>query len=177
MRVDAFEEYGLAELEALQRDHPEFGRVEIVNGSLVAGGVDMTGDRHRSVVQALFLLLIEGCPAGRLVRIDTYWFGDGFRLRPDLAVWNAADRPADGGAFRAPPLAVIEVLSGDAEHDLVTKRAIYDANEVATVYVDPDRRSGWWLRTPDGIEHDGDLVELELPGGFAIDVERSVLDG
>lgn len=175
MRVDTFEEYGVAELEALQRDHPEFGRVEIVNGSLVAGGVDMTGYQHQRVVQALFLLLVEGYPPGHLVQIDTYWFGDGFRVRPDLAVWPDADRPADGGAFRAPPIAAFEVLSADAEHDLVTKRAIYAANGVATVFVDPDRRNGWWLRTPDGADHIDDAVRVELPGATSIDIARSII--
>jgi Uma2 family endonuclease len=168
------ESYGLVELEELQHQHPEFGRVEIINGSLIAGGVDVTGDRHQSVVQALFLLLMTECPPDQVVRLDTYWFGDQTRLRPDLAMWRTSDRPADGGAFTMPPVAVIEVLSSDADHDLVRKAEIYRAYGVAAWYVDPAERNGWWLT--DGLtQHRGENVTINLPARASIVIPHSVI--
>jgi Uma2 family endonuclease len=175
MGIATLESYGLDELEELQQQHPEFGRVEIINGSLIAGGVDVTGDRHQSVVQALFLLLIEQCPSEQVIRLDTYWFGDQVRLRPDVAIWPTPDRPADGGAFVTPPLAVIEVLSTDADHDLVRKYEIYRSFGVVSWFVDPAQRNGWWLSDGDAFRFDGESATVELPGRPPIEVPRSLL--
>lgn len=175
MAVGTLESYNLIDLEQLQREHPEFGRVEIINGSLIAGGVDVTGDRHQSVVQALFLLLITDCPADQIIRLDTYWFGQQNRLRPDLAVWRVADRPADGGAFIVPPIAVIEVLSTDADHDLIRKAQIYRAHGVKAWYVDPVSRNGWWLTDGASVCHDGSSATIEMPARDPLAISRDIL--
>lgn len=175
MSVATLKEYTLADLERLQRDHPEFGRVEIIGGTLIAGGADVTGDRHQSVVQALFLALMATCPGEHVVRLDTYWFGDGVRLRPDLAVWRRADRPADGGAFTAPPVAVVEVLSSDADHDLVRKAAVYAAHGVAAWFVDPARRHGWWIAADSGHRVSVGPAMLSLPGWPELEITEAIL--
>jgi Uma2 family endonuclease len=174
MRSVAIENPEWGELDALERDHPELGRVEVIDGELLAGGVDMTGDRHQSVVQALLLLLAGACPAEHVVRLDTYWFVGPHRLRPDLAIWRTVDRPSDGGAFRRPPTAVIEVLSADAERDLVRKLAIYRSHVVATWFVDPAQRYGWWLSTGD--DHwSGDEADITLPGWPSVCADRRLV--
>ena len=78
--------------------------------------------------------------------LDTYWAAPDGTYRPDLALWAQADLPPDGGAFRRPPLAAVEVLSADRDHDLVTKAPVYAAHGVALLVVDPAESEGWWCR-------------------------------
>jgi Uma2 family endonuclease len=108
------------------------------------------------------------------VRLDTYWFVGSHRLRPDLAIWRVIDRPVDGGAFRHAPIAVIEVLSADAGRDLVRKLAIYRSHGVATWFVDPAQRNGWWLSKGD--DHwSTDEADITLPGWPSVSADRRVV--
>ena len=43
-----------------------------------------------------------------------------------------------------PPLAAVEVLSSDRDHDLVKKAAVYARHGVDLVAVDPTEAEGWW---------------------------------
>ena len=139
-------EYTLEDLQRLERERPELGKVELVGEALHATGESATGDRHQACVGRIYALLLAAVPATQVLRLDTYWFAAEGTLRPDLALWRAADRPADGGAFRLPPLAVAEVLSADRDHDLVTKAAVYAAHGVDLLVVDPAQVDGWWCR-------------------------------
>ena len=138
-------EYTLEDLQRLERERPELGKVELVGEALHATG-ESTGDRHQACVGRVYALLLPAVPATQVLRLDTYWFAAEGKFRPDLALWRAADRPADGGAFRAPPLAAVEVLSADRDHDLVTKAAVYAAHAVDLLVLDPAQVDGWWCR-------------------------------
>jgi hypothetical protein len=151
-----------ADLEALESEHPELGRLEVIDGALHATGGSAVGDRHQLVVQRLFLLLVSACPAAHIVRIDTWWRSSRGLLRPDIAVYRVQDRPADRRVFTVPPRAAVEVLSEDAHHDLVRKDGLYTDSGVAhRAYVDPWGRFTWWCRL-DGTDHDGPTVTWEL---------------
>ena len=170
-------EYTLEDLDALARERPEFGRIEIIEGSLVAEGAEMTGDRHQGVVQAIFLALVDQQVDRHRIRLDTYWFASSpTRLRPDIAIYRQRDRPADGGAYRVPPLAIFEVVSDNADHDLVRKRAIYREHGVVTWFVDPKRRHGWWLSDGADETYDGETATIELPDRPPVTLERAMLD-
>jgi Uma2 family endonuclease len=172
----AFGAYTLGDIEALENEHPEFGRIEVVHGALYAGGLEVGSDTHMSIVQALNQLLVPACPAGHVVRFDTWWhLGHGQLLSPDLAVWAEADRPGEEEAFRRPPRAVVEVLSLDSDHDLVTKHAIYRAHGVATWYVDRRRRFGWWLSDGDAVQVREPAFELTIPGWSPITITDAIL--
>lgn len=164
--------YELEDLQRLEAERPELGKTEVLGDALYASGVEVTGDRHQTLAQRIFLLLTASCPAGFVVNFDTYWFGEEARLRPDVAAWRVEDRPRDGGAFRRPPVAMCEILSSDAAHDLDRKAPIYDRAEVSTLYVDPRERYGWWCRT--GAEdHQQERVTWPLPGWPPIELERA----
>ncbi len=175
MASTTFDSYSLADLEALEREHPEFGRVEILSGTLVAAGANVTGDRHQAVVQAVFLALVADAPPDQVVRLDTYWFSVDQRLRPDLAIWSADDRPADGGAFTRPPLAVFEILSADADHDLVRKATIHRRHDVANWFVDPAERHGWWLSDGADISVTADSAAVDLPDRTSVTLDRQII--
>lgn len=113
--------YTVADLEALEDERPELGRLEVIDGALHATGESAVGDRHQMIVQRLHLVFAAARPAGQIVRLDTWWESTQGKLRPDLAVYRPEDRPANRKAFRLPPQATLEVLSDDADHDLVRK--------------------------------------------------------
>ncbi len=167
-------QYTLDDLEALEAARPELGKVEVLGGVLYASGEEVTGYRHQTIVQRLFLQLVAICPSGFVVQLDTYWFSTEGRLRPDVAIWRETDRPTDGGAFRVAPVAVFEVLSADADHDLTDKARIYDAFGVVQSAVDPRERHGWWARTPAG-DHPGAQAPFEVPGWPTLTLDRDQL--
>lgn len=136
----------------------------------------MTGDRHQAVVQAIFVALLAEESVDQVIRLDTYWFDSDIRIRPDVAIWNATDRPHDGGAFTVPPLAVIEVLLSDADHDLVRKADVYRRHGVAAWFVDPRRRYEWWLSDAAGTVDDSPVATITLPGRTDLELSRSIID-
>ncbi len=59
---------------------------------------------------------------------------------------------------------ILEILSDDADHDLVRKDGVYAQFGVARrAFLDPRRRHGWWSRI-DGVDHDGPDVRWHLDG-------------
>lgn len=157
-------EYTSADLEALENEHPELGRLEVIDGALHATGGSAVGDLHQLIVQRLHLLFAAACPASHIVRIDTWWRSSRGLIRPDLAVYRPEDRPASRRSFTVPPWATVEVLSDDAHHDLVRKDDIYVEFGVARrAYVEPWGRYRWWCRL-DGVDHDGAEAVWELDG-------------
>lgn len=168
-------EYTTADLEALENEHPEWGRLEVLDGALHATGGSAVGDRHQLVVQRVYLLFAEVCPQACIVRIDAWWRSARGLLRPDLAVYRAEDRPADRRAFTVTPWAVVEVLSDDAHHDLVRKDEVYaDLGATRRGYVEPWGRYPWWCRL-DGVDHDGDEATCHLEGWPELRLERDAL--
>ncbi len=167
--------YTFDELAAICDERPELGRVEIIHGSLVAEGAEMTGDRHQGTVGALFELLIAVRPPEYVIRLDTYWFVGDSRLRPDIAVWRQDQRPSNGGEFKVPPLASIEIVSRDDGHDMVRKHAIYRDHGVATWYVDCSRRHGWWITDGEGNDVTAESLELTIPGWPSATVTDAII--
>lgn len=165
----------LAELEALEHEHPELGRIEVIDGALHASGESAVGYLHQMVVQRLNLLLAAACPPGALVVLDTWWTSHRGRIRPDLALYRPADVPESLKAFRVPPWATLEVLSDDADHDLVRKDGIYaDFGVARRAYVEPWGRYDWWCRL-DGVPHAAPSAMWELPGWPPLTLERDAL--
>lgn len=156
--------YTVTDLEALEQERPELGRLEVIDGVLYATGGSAVGDLHQLVVQRLHLLFAAACPDTSIIRLDTWWVSARGKVRPDLAVYRPEDRPATRRAFRVPPSATLEVLSEDAHHDLVRKDAVYAAFGVAhRAYVEPWGRYPWWCRV-EGVDHDGPVAEWRLGG-------------
>lgn len=167
--------YALSDLEALERERPELGRLEVVDGALHATGESAVGDQHQRIVQGLLLLLVGLCPATHLVRLDTWWETPNGKLRPDVAVYRVADRPPSRRAFRVPPVATVEVLSDDADHDLVRKEQLYARLGVRhRAYVEPWGRGDWWCPI-DGVDRDEPTVELQLNGWPPVLLGRDAL--
>lgn len=177
--MSALTEFTLDDLQRLESANPGFGRIEIIGGLLWAGGTEMTGDRHQSTVQSLFEVLLPLRPVGFVLRLDTYWFSGADKIRPDMAIWREADRPTDGGAFRLPPVIAFEILSSDADHDLVAKAAIYRARGVLAVFLDPAQRHGWWCRiappTGAGTDHHDESIAIAIPEWPPIVIPLTVL--
>lgn len=74
-----------------------------------------------------------------------------------------------------PPWATLEVLSDDADHDLVRKDAIYASFGVTRrAYVEPWGRFGWWCQL-DGVTHDGPTATWSLPGWPPLTLGREAL--
>lgn len=168
-------DYTTADLEALEREHPEWGRLEVIDGALHATGGSAVGDRHQLVVQRLFQLLASACPPSHVVRLDTWWYSARGLVRPDVAVYDVGDRPDDGRAFTAAPQAVLEVLSDDAHHDLVRKDGVYTELGVAhRAYVEPWGRYGWWCRL-DGVDHDATVATWQLDAWPELRLDRNEL--
>ena len=168
-------DYTTADLEALENEHPEWGRLEVIDGALHATGGSAVGDLHQLVVQRLHLLVAALCPPSHIVRIDAWWHSPRGKIRPDVALYRPEDRPANRKAFRVAPWAIIEVLSDDADHDLVRKDGVYAALGVAhRAYVEPWDRYPWWCRL-DGVDHDGPVATWELAGWPPLDLERATL--
>lgn len=169
-------DYTLSELETLENERPELGRLEVLDGALHATGESAVGNLHQLVMQRLHLVFAAACPRGWLVRIDTWWLSSRGKIRPDVAVYRRGDEPTDRhGAFRVPPQAVLEILSDDAVHDLVHKNEIYAADGVSRrAYLDPRQRFGWWLRL-DGVDHTAPTVTWSLEGWPALTLDRDEL--
>lgn len=172
--VTSLADYTTADLEALERERPELGRVEIIDGALHATGESAVGIRHQMVVQHLFLVFAPLCPPHLLVMLDTWWHYARGKLRADLGIYRGSDVPEDGEVFRAPPLAVVEVLSDDAIHDLVAKDRIYAEHGTRRAYLDPHERHGWWARVDD-VEHDALEVAWQLEGWPPVGLVRATL--
>lgn len=164
-----------SDLEALEREHPELGRIEEIDGALHATGESAVGDLHQLIVQRLFLLFHPLCPPDQLIRLDVWWIFPRGKLRADLAVYRPQDRPENRKAFRVPAQAILEVLSDDGDHDVVRKEGMYAEYGVShRAYLDPHRRDGWWARA-DGVDHDGPTAIWELPGWPPIPLDRDAL--
>lgn len=79
------------------------------------------------------------------------------------------------GAFHVAPQAILEILSDDADHDLVRKDAIYAEFGVARrAYLDMLQRFGWWCRI-DGVDHDGPDAVWHLDGWPPLRLDRDAL--
>jgi Uma2 family endonuclease len=168
-------DYSLADLEALENEHPELGRLEVIDGALHATGESAVGDLHQLVVQRLFLLFAVVCPPTHLVRLDTWWLSTRGKIRPDLAVYRAEDRPANRKAFTVAPYAIVEVLSDDAHHDLVRKEEIYaEFGVTRRAYVEPWARHDWWCRL-DGRDVDEPQAVWDLSGWPPVQLQRDEL--
>jgi hypothetical protein len=167
-------DYTCEDLEQLERERPELGRVEIVDGALHATGESAVGDLHQLIVQRLFLVFTPLCPPDQILRIDTWWMSHRGKIRADLAIWRPEDRPANRKAFRVPPRAVLEVLSDDGRHDTVTKDEVYAEAGSVRAYLDPRQRDGWWLRAG-GAEHRAPTATWQPPGWPPIPLVRDDL--
>lgn len=168
-------ELSTTELEALEREHPELGRIEILDGALHAAGDSAVGYLHQMVVQRLYLAFVAALPADDVLILDCWWLLERGKLRPDVALYHREDVPADLKSFRTPPWATLEVLSDDADHDLVHKDGVYAEQGVTRrAYVEPWGRFGWWCRL-DGVEHAGPTAMWELPAWPPLRLERDVL--
>jgi hypothetical protein len=168
-------DYTQADLEALEDERPELGRLEVIDGALHATGESAVGNLHQLLMQRLHLLFVAACPPTHIIRLDTWWYPPRGKLRPDVAVYRPADVPADvHGVFRVPPLAIVEILSDDAHHDLVRKDEIYAAAGVRRAYLDMRRRFDWWLRL-DGVDHAGPVATWELDGWPPLRFDREAL--
>lgn len=168
-------DYSQAYLEALEAERPELGRLELIDGALHATGGSAVGNLHQLLLQRLHLLFAAACPPTSIVRIDTWWRSPRGKLRPDVAVYAPSDVPEDRqGMFAVPPRAIVEILSADAEHDLVRKDEIYAEHGVRRAYLEPFGRFDWWLRL-DGVDHDGAVVHWQLDGWPALRFDRDEL--
>lgn len=172
--VTSLADYTTADLEALERERPELGRVEIVEGALHATGESAVGIRHQFVVQRLHLVFAAAYPPQFLVMLDTWWVYARGKLRADVGVYRRSDLPDEGEVFRTAPVAALEVLSDDADHDLVSKDRIYREHGARCAYLDPRDRSGWWARL-DGTDHDAERVTWRLEGWPPLTFERGAL--
>ena len=165
----------IAALEALEREHPDLGRLEVIDGALHATGDSAVGFLHQAVVGRLHVLFFGLRPTGALVALDVWWELERGKLRPDLAVYRPEDTPENLKSFRTPPWATLEVLSDDADHDLVRKDAIYAQFGVARrAYIEPWGRFEWWCRL-DGVPHGGPTATWDLPGWPPLVFERDTL--
>ena len=163
--ITGLADYTLADLEALENERPELGRLEVVDGALHATGESAVGNFHQLLMQRLHLIFAAACPPTAIVRLDTWWVSPRGKIRPDVAVYRPGDEPADRfGAFHVTPTAILEILSDDAHHDLVRKDAIYAEARVAhRAYLDMRERYAWWCRL-DGDDHDEPAAEWRLDG-------------
>jgi len=168
-------DYTTADLEALESERPELGRLEVLDGALHATGESAVGYLHQLVVQRLFLLFEQARPEGALVLLDTWWESSRGKLRPDLALYRPDDVPANLKAFRVPPWATLEVLSDDADHDLVRKDGVYrDFGVGRRAYLEPWGRQRWWCRL-DGVDHVGASATWQLAGWPPLQLDRDAL--
>ncbi len=171
-------DYTQAELEALENQRPELGRLEVIDGALHATGGSALGNLHQLVMQRLHLLFAGACPLEAIVRIDTWCRSPRGKLRPDVAVYRRGDEPANRrGMFGVPPQAVLEILSDDADHDLVRKEDVYaEFGVTRRAYLDSQERQGWWCRL-DGVDHDAPTVAWALEGWPELVLDREELFG
>ncbi|MGI8876360.1 MAG: Uma2 family endonuclease [Egibacteraceae bacterium] len=168
-------EYTTSELEALENEHPEWGRLEVIDGALHATGGSAVGDRHQLLVQRLHLLFAAVRPPSHIVRLDTWWRSVRGLVRPDLALYRPQDRPVNRRSFKVAPWATLEVLSDDAHHDLIRKDGVYaDLGVVRRAYLEPWGRYPWWCRL-DGVDHDGPTATWALDGWPALHLDRDAL--
>jgi Uma2 family endonuclease len=175
MPAPTLTDFTQAELERLEAQHPELGRLEVIDGALHATGGSAVGNLHQLLLQRLHLLFAPLCPSQHVLRLDTWWFLQRGKLRPDVAVYRREDRPEKvHGGFRVPPFAIVEILSDDAHHDLVRKDEIYADHGVRRAYLDTHRRWGWWLRL-DGEDQEGRHASWQLDGWRPIPFDREAL--
>jgi hypothetical protein len=173
--ISGVADYTLAELEALENERPELGRLEVIDGALHASGGSSVGNLHQMLMQQLHLLFHAACPPGDIIRLDTWWLLDRGKLRPDVAVYRRGDQPEKpSGGFRVPPRAIVEIISEDSHHDLVRKDEIYAEAGVRRAYVNDLPRFDWWIRL-DGVDHAGPEATWQLDGWPALRLERHSL--
>lgn len=177
--VESLIDYTCADLEALERERPELGRVELIDGALHATGESALGITHQIIMQRLFMVFQPICPPRLLVMLDTWWhyerkMGPGGKIRADLAIYAESDVPDLAQVFRAAPLASLEIVSDDAVHDTVAKDSVYEEHRARRAYLDPRQRDGWWLRL-DGIDHDGPSAQWHLDGWEPVVFDKDVL--
>jgi hypothetical protein len=177
--VNSLADYTTEDLEALERERPELGRVELIDGALHATGESALGIPHQLIMQRLHLLLAPRCPAGLVVMLDTWWHyvranGLSGKIRADVAAYRLADLPAAGKVFRSPPRFSLEILSDDAVHDLVAKDDVYAEHGTRRAYLDPDERGGWWWKA-DGVEHTAATATWQPDGWPPLTLDRGVL--
>lgn len=177
--VNSLAEYTTEDLEALERERPELGRVELIDGALHGTGESALGIPHQLIVQRLHLILAPLCPPGLLVMLDTWWHyvranGLSGKIRADVGIYRSADLPGSGKVFRLPPVASVEVLSDDAMHDLAAKDSVYAEFGGRRAYVDPDQRFGWWW-CADGQETDAPRVTWRPDAWPEIRLEKAAL--
>jgi hypothetical protein len=69
----------------------------------------------------------------------------------------------------------VEILSDDADHDLVRKDAIYAEFGVPhRAYIEIRERYGWWCRL-DGRDHTDPATVWQLPGWPPLEFDRAHL--
>lgn len=176
--VNSLADYTIEDLEALERERPELGRVELVDGALHATGESALGIPHQIIMQRIHLLLHPHCPTGLVVMLDTWWHyvranGLSGKIRADVAVYRLDDLPPSGKVFRLPPLVSLEILSDDAVHDLVAKDDVYAEHGTRRAYLDPDERYGWWFKA-EGVEYSAPTVTWKLDGWPPVVLDRAV---
>lgn len=167
-------DYTLEELEALERERPELGRVEVIDGALHATGESALGVWHQLIVARLYELMRPLCPPEHLVMLDTWWFGPRGKVRADLGIYDRSALPESGRVFRLPPRTTVEVLSDDAAHDLHLKDSVYAESGARRAYLEPYTRAPWWCRV-DGVDIEGPTADWQLDGWPVIRLERAAL--
>lgn len=173
--VTGLADYTLADLEALEQERPELGRLEVIDGALHATGSSAVGNLHQLLLQRLHLLFHAACPPQFIVRLDTWWMSPRGKIRPDVAVYRPSDEPDDrDGAFRVAPTVIVEILSDDVLHDLVRKDQIYAEAGARRAYLDMKLRFDWWLRV-DGVDHGDEVVTWQLDGWPPLRFDRAEL--
>jgi hypothetical protein len=161
-------------LEALEQEHPELGRLEVIDGALHATGTSAVGTLHQLIYQRLYLLMAPLCPQQHVLMLDTWWFYARGKIRADLGVYRPEDFKPPSKVFWDAPQAIIEILSADAYHDLVRKDAIYAEHGSRRTFIDYELREGWWARI-DGVDHDGPTATWQIPGWPEVTFERDRL--
>jgi hypothetical protein len=172
--LDTTTDYTVEYLEALEQEHPELGRLEVIDGGLHATGTSAVGRIHQLIVQRLYLLLAPLCPPQHVLMLDTWWFSRRGKIRADVGVYRPEDFQAPGKVFWDAPQAIIEVLSADRHHDLVRKDDIYAEFGVRRTFIDPEAIEGWWAQV-DGIPVEGPTASLEWPGWPPVTLNRATL--
>lgn len=174
--IESVVDYTVDELEALERERPELGRVEVIDGALHATGDSAVGAWHQMVLSRLCRLMGALCPPGSVVLPDTWWFGPRGKLRADIGVYAEAALPPTirEKVLRVAPLAIVEVLSDDAHHDLVRKDGVYAGAGARRAFLDFYPRTAWWCRL-DGQVVTAPRATWQLDGWPPIELHRDAL--
>ncbi len=169
--------YDLDHLERLANSNPGWGAIEVIDDALYFQ--PMTSELHSLLLAKLWLALHSARPDGWRVAFDTYiQLGPHRMTRPDVMAYRT-DRPVERRAVPEIPALIIEVLSSDRDHDLVTKVALYRQADVARyIVIDPDGSDGWWIRDLLGGDRQGragEVFVLDLPGWPQVSLDLDTL--